>query len=711
MNLAHIRSVAKELGITSAQAEAAAILLEAGSTVPFIARYRKEATGTLDEVAIMAIRDRMKELKDLDDRRAVVLESIGKQGKLTRELKQRIESAATIAELEDLYLPYKPKRRTRGMIAKEKGLEPLAEAMYKQDPALDPAVFALTYVDITKDLKDVAAVLSGARDIIAEWVNENPDARSKVRDLFLTRGRFSSKVIKGKEAEAEKFKDYFEWQEDVVSAPSHRVLAARRGEKETFLILRIVTPEETALAILRSIFLKTNRSPCIAEVDLALVDGYRRLMAPSIENEIRLLTKEKADADAIQTFMSNLRQLLMFPPLKQRMVLGIDPGLRTGCKTVCLDQQGKLLEYKTIYLSQGEAREQEAAVVVTALVRKYNIEVIAIGNGTASRETEAFIRKLYLTDVKTMMVNESGASYYSASDAARLEFPDLDVSVRGAVSIARRLQDPLAELVKLDPKNIGVGQYQHDVDQTKLKQSLDDVTMSCVNKVGVDLNTASRELLMYVSGVGPALAQNVVEFRNQNGRFNKRENILNVPRFSIKAYEQAAGFLRVIDGVHPLDASAVHPESYAVVEQMAKSLNCTLKDLLADEKLRARIDLRQFVTDKTGLLTLKDIMTELSKPGRDPRAQFEFVRFQDGINTIEDLVKEMVLPGVVTNITDFGAFVDIGVHQDGLVHISQMSDKYVKHPSDVVKLHQKVSVIVKDIDLKRMRIALSMKTR
>ncbi|MBF0593659.1 MAG: RNA-binding transcriptional accessory protein [Candidatus Omnitrophica bacterium] len=711
MNLSHVRKVAKELNIKSEQTESVVALLEGGATIPFIARYRKEATGTLDEVAITAIRDRMKELKDLDDRRAVILESIDKQGKLTPELKTRIDGALTLTEIEDLYLPFKPKRRTRGMIAKEKGLEPLAEVIFKQDQSFDPGAEALKYVDPAKELSSVTVVLAGARDIISEWVNENADARAKVREIFLSKGKFHSKFIKGKEEEGVKFKDYADWQEPVSTAPSHRVLAARRGEKEQFLLLRIEAPEETALATLRAHFLKNNRCASMLEVDMALEDAYRRLMAPSIENEVRLLTKEKADAEAIQTFMSNLRQLLMSPPLGQLTIMGIDPGLRTGCKVVCLDQQGKLLEYQTIYLSQGDAREREAAVVVSALVKKYNIDVIAIGNGTASRETEGFCRALQLKNVKLMMVNESGASYYSASDVARREFPDLDVSVRGAVSIARRLQDPLAEMVKLDPKNIGVGQYQHDVDQAKLKQSLDDVTMSCVNMVGVDLNTASRELLMYVSGVGPALALNVVEYRNQNGRFKTRDGILNVPRFSMKAYEQAAGFLRVMDGDHPLDASAVHPESYSVVETMARNLNCSLKDLIADDKLRARIDLKLFVNDKIGLPTLKDIMNELAKPGRDPRARFEFVRFKDGVNAIEDLVKDMVLPGVVTNVTDFGAFVDIGVHHDGLVHISELSDNYVKHPSHVVKLHQQVTVVVKDIDLKRHRIALSMKTR
>lgn len=711
MSLLHQQKVAREINARADQVASVVALLDGGATVPFIARYRKEATGTLDEVAITTIRDRMKELKDLDDRRAAILDSIDKQGKLTPELKGAIDAALTISHLEDLYLPYKPKRRTRGMVAKEKGLEPLAEAIFRQEPSFDPRTESEKYIDASKELANISAVLAGARDIISEWINETAEMRAAIRDLFLTKGRFHAKVIKGKEQDGIKFKDYFDWQEELSSAPSHRVLAARRGEKEQFLLLRITVPEDTALTLLRTHFLKNNRSPSVMEVDMALEDAYRRLIAPSIENEVRLLTKEKADSDAIITFIANLRQLLMAPPLGKLMVMGIDPGLRTGCKVVCLDQQGMLLDHQTVYLAQSEAREREAADIISAFVKKYNIEVIAIGNGTASRETEAFLRKVPLKSVKVMMVNESGASYYSASEVARREFPDLDVSVRGAVSIARRLQDPLAELVKLDPKNIGVGQYQHDVDQGKLKQSLDDVTMSCVNMVGVDLNTASPELLMYVSGVGPALAKNIVEYRNKNGRFNTRTETLNVPRFSAKAYEQAAGFLRVIGGDNVLDASAVHPESYPVVELMARGLNCSLNDLVSDDKLRARIDLKQFVTPSTGLPTLKDIISELAKPGRDPRAKFEFVHFQDGINAIEDLTKDMVLPGVVTNVTDFGAFVDIGVHHDGLVHISELSDKYVRHPSDIVSLHQKVKVTVKEVDLVRKRIALSMKSR
>jgi uncharacterized protein len=711
MNPFHVRKIAQELGLTLSQVEAVAGLLKDGSTIPFIARYRKEATGMLDEVVVTSIRDRAKQLDELDKRRAVVLESIEKQGKLAPELKERIEKAVAITEIEDLYLPYKPKRRTRGMIAKEKGLEPLAVEIFKQDLAFDPFKEAVKYIDLEKELGTAELVLAGCRDIIAEGVNESADARAEVRDLFLKKGVFQSKVIKGKEAEGEKFKDYFAWEEPVAAAPSHRVLAARRGEKETFLLLRICVSEIEALKLLRPRFVKANHSPSAVQVELAVDDGYKRLMAPSIENEVRLITKEKADEEAIKTFANNLKQLLMAPPLGPRMVMAVDPGIRTGCKVTCLDPQGKLLEYQTIYLQQGEAREREAAETVKFLFKKHNIEVVAIGNGTASRETEAFVRKLGLKDVKVMMVNESGASYYSASEVARKEFPDLDVSVRGAVSIGRRLQDPLAELVKLDPKNIGVGQYQHDVDQTRLKDSLDDVTISCVNQVGVDINTASRELLMYVSGVGPGLALAIVEYRNQKGPFKTRHDMGNVPRFSVKTFEQAAGFLRVIGGENVLDASAVHPESYGVVEKMAGDLGCNIRELMTNEKLRQHIDLKKYVTETVGMPTLRDIINELARPGRDPRAKFEFVQFKDGINTIDDLQIDMILPGVVTNIIDFGCFVDLGVHQDGLVHISEMSDRFVKHPSDVVKLHQKVTVRVKDIDLKRKRIALSMKTK
>ncbi len=711
MQLSHIKKTSDELHLKPQQVEAVVGLLEEGSTIPFIARYRKEATGMLDEVAITSIRDRVKQLDELDKRRAVILESIKSQDKLTPELGVSVGKAETLAELEDLYLPYKPKRRTRGMIAKEKGLEPLALEIYKQNTAFDPAAEALKFIDKDKELATVDLVLAGVRDIMAEWVNETAEARAQVRDLFLKKGLFRARPIKGKEELGIKFKDYFAWEESVATAPSHRVLAARRGEKEGFLLLRITVDDGEALTLLRNIFLKAKVGCAVVQVDMAVEDAYKRLMLPSLENEVRLLTKEKADADAITTFATNLKQLLMASPLGPRMVMAVDPGLRTGCKLVCLDPQGKMLEYQTIFLQQSEARAREAGETVKFLVKKHKIEVIAIGNGTASRETESFLRDLSMNDVQIVMVSESGASYYSASDVARAEFPDLDVSVRGAVSIGRRLQDPLAELVKLDPKNIGVGQYQHDVDQSRLNQALDDVTMSCVNLVGVDINTASRELLTYVSGVGPALAQGIVECRNRLGAFKSRHDIANVPRFNVKAFEQAAGFMRVMNADNPLDASAVHPESYPIVEKMAADTGVSVRELISNEKTRQRIDLKKYMTPTVGLPTLRDIISELAKPGRDPRAQFEFVRFMDGVNTITDLQPDMVLPGVVTNIIDFGCFVDIGVHHDGLVHISQMSDKFVRHPSDVVKLHQKVTVKVKEIDLKRQRISLTMKLK
>lgn len=709
MNVLHIKKTAFELRLKESQVLAVVELLSMGSTIPFIARYRKEVTGSLDEVAVTDIRDRMKQLDELDKRRLVILESIEKQGKLTPLLSEKISQADTLTVLEDLYLPYKPKRRTKAMIAKEKGLEPLARIIFNQDPFLDVNKEVIEYIDPSKELGTPDLVLSGARDIIAEWVHEHDEARSRVRAVYLSKGMFQAKVIKGKEVEGEKFKDYFDWKEPLIQAPSHRVLAARRGEKENILLLRILAPEDEILRILEILFVKQNNSPSSLQVRLAIEESYKRLMAPSIENEVRLLSKEKADLEAIKTFQVNLKQLLMAPPLGAKVVMGIDPGLRTGCKIVILDPQGKFLETKTIYLTQGHIQEIEAQETIKHLCRKHHVEVVAIGNGTASRETESFIRKLKIPDLHIVMVNESGASYYSASEIARKEFPDLDVTVRGAISIGRRLQDPLSELVKTDPKNIGIGQYQHDVDQAKLKEALDDVIISCVNRVGVDINTASRELLTYVSGLGPSLANAIVLYRDLNGPFKSRAEILNVSRFSTKAFEQAGGFLRVMNGENPLDASAVHPESYGIVDAFAKDLSVSVLDLMKQEKLRQKIDLKKYITERVGMPTLKDILNELAKPGRDPRAQFEFVAFKEGVNTIEDLNEEMVLTGVVTNITDFGAFVDIGVHQDGLVHISEMSDQYVKHPCDVVKLHQKVSVRVKNIDLQRKRIALSMK--
>lgn len=705
----YIHRIAGEVTASPAQVSAVLSLLDGGATIPFIARYRKEATGALDEVAVASIRDRRQQLVELDKRRAVVLETIEKQGKLDPALKARIDKAETLAVLEDLYLPYRPKRRTRGSIAREKGLEPLAAEILAQNPVFDPRAAAQAYVDPAKELATVDLVLAGARDIIAEQINETAVIRSAVRDFFMATGSFQARVIKGKEETGVKFRDYFEWKEQVSKAPSHRVLAARRGEKEQVLMLRIVVDDQEAAGLIARQVVKTAQTPCGREVTLAVEDCYKRLMAPSIENEVRLLTKEKADTDAIKTFQTNLRQLLMAPVLGPKVVLAVDPGQRTGCKLAVLDGQGKFLEYQAIYIGQGAARETEAAVVVRRLCRQYAVEVVAIGNGTASRETLSFIRGLGLADLRIVMVSESGASYYSASEVARREFPDLDLTVRGAISIGRRLQDPLAELVKLDPGNIGVGQYQHDVDQNLLKQSLDDVIISSVNNVGVDINTASRELLMYVSGLGPALAEAVVHYRQANGPFGNRQQFLSIPRFTAKAFEQSAGFLRIMGAENPLDSSAVHPESYDLVNRMVQDSGSDLRELMRNDKLRSRINLNAYVNDKVGLPTLRDIMNELAKPGRDPRAKFEFVDFKDDVHTVEDLQPGMVLPGVVTNMADFGAFVDIGVHQDGLVHVSQIADRFVKHPSDVLKLHQKVSVKVKEVDVPRKRISLTMK--
>lgn len=692
----HILQAAQELKLRENQVIAVAALLNEGGTVPFIARYRKENTGSLDEVAITAIRDRLQQLFELDERRATVLESITKQGKLTDELKQKIDAAETMAVLEDLYLPYKPKRRTRATIAKEKGLEPLAQMIFVQDPVAK--------------LDADAESLAGARDIIAEWVNEEPQARAKMRELYLETGKFESKVLKNKEAEGVKFKDYYDWQEMVKTAPSHRVLAMRRGEKEEFLMLRIVVDEPQALAILNEMFVKGNGT-CSQQVQMAVEDSFKRLLSLSMETEIRLITKQKADEEAIRVFADNLRQLLMAPALGQKNVLAIDPGLRTGCKVTCLDAQGKLLQHTVIYISQSDAEKEQAAQTLKKSCQLFNIECIAVGNGTAGRETEAFVRSLKLPNVQTVLVNESGASIYSASDVAREEFPDHDITVRGAVSIGRRLQDPLAELVKLDPKSIGVGQYQHDVDQAKLKNGLDDVVISCVNQVGVEVNSASKQLLMYVSGLGPALAQAIVAHRNEHGVFKSREGLKTVPKLGSKAFEQAAGFLRIRGAQNPLDASAVHPESYGIVERMAADLGLSVRDLMANEQARQKIDLHKYVSATVGLPTLMDIKEELAKPGRDPRAKFEAVQFKEGIANIEDLTLGMELNGIVTNITNFGCFVDIGVHQDGMVHVSEMADHFVKAPGDVVKVQQKVKVKVVEVDLARKRIALTMRSK
>ncbi|MDN3514900.1 MAG: RNA-binding transcriptional accessory protein [Candidatus Brocadia sp.] len=708
MSNGHVVKIAKELNLTTKQVLTTATLLEEGATVPFIARYRKEATGSLDEIAITTIRDRIDQLRELDKRREAILKSLEERGQLSDELKENIFAAETMAVLEDIYLPYRPKRRTRATIAREKGLEPLAQRIFAQDD-IDPFAAAEAFLNAERGVDSVGDALGGARDIIAEWVNEDQDARAKIRELFVTKGIFRTKILSGKEDEGIKYKDYFDWEEPVSTSPSHRILAMRRGEKEGFLSLRVSPPEEDALAILESLFVK-GEGTAAQQVKTAVHDCYKRLLSISMETEIRLDTKKRADEEAIRVFVENLRQLLLAPPLGQKNVLAIDPGFRTGCKVVCMDRQGKLLHTDTIYPHQSGENSSEAAEKLLSLCDRFDVETIAIGNGTAGRETEAFVKTLDLHNkILIVMVNESGASVYSASDVAREEFPDQDVTVRGAVSIGRRLMDPLAELVKIDPKSIGVGQYQHDVDQGVLKRSLDDVVISCVNLVGVEVNTASKQLLMYVSGLGPQLAGNIVEYRNEHGPFRSREELKNVSKLGPRAFEQAAGFLRIRDGENLLDRSAVHPESYFIVDTMARDMGCSVLDLIQNENLRNRIDLVKYVKDTVGLPTLNDIMQELAKPGRDPRREFEVFSFTKGIEKIEDVTPGMKLPGVVTNITAFGAFVDIGVHQDGLVHISQLSDRFVKNPSEVVKVHQKVDVTVLDVDLKRKRISLSLK--
>ncbi|MFZ5997413.1 MAG: Tex family protein [Nitrospirota bacterium] len=708
MNEAHSAKIAQELNLALKQIKAVAALLEEGATVPFIARYRKEATGSLDEVIITAVRDRLVQLGELDKRREAILKSLEERNLLTDELKEKIDAAETMVGLEDVYLPYRPKRRTRATIAKEKGLDPLAQIVFAQDER-DLATEAAAFVDTEKGVATVEDALAGARDIIAEWVSEDQNARAKMRELYMTRGVFRSKVITGKEVEGIKYKDYFEWEEPVAKAPSHRILAMRRGEHEGFLVLRIMPPEEEALALLAALFVKGDTAAS-QQVKLAVHDSYKRLLSLSMETEMRLATKERADEEAIKVFAENLRQLLLASPLGQKNTLAIDPGFRTGCKVVCLDRQGKLLHNETIYPHQSERERSDAASRIKSLCEHFAIEAIAIGNGTAGRETEAFVRGLGLPKtISIVMVNESGASIYSASEVAREEFPDYDVTVRGSVSIGRRLMDPLAELVKIDPKSIGVGQYQHDVDQSALRRSLDDVVVSCVNKVGVEANTASKQLLTYVSGLGPQLAGNIVAYRNAHGPFRSREDLKKVPRLGPKAFEQAAGFLRIRGGENPLDASAVHPESYPIVDAMARDLGCSVVDLMQKEELRKKIDLKKYVTDTVGMPTLNDIMAELAKPGRDPRERFEAFSFAEGVEKIEDIKPGMKLPGIVTNITNFGVFVDIGVHQDGLVHISELADKFVRNPADVVKVHQSVMVTVLAVDLERKRISLSMK--
>lgn len=709
MSNAYIEIIASELKLKDFQVQAAADLLAGGATVPFIARYRKEATGTLDEVSITAIRDRLQQLAELDSRRESILKSLETHGHLTDELKADVLAAPTLALLEDLYLPYRPKRRTRAMVARDKGLEPLARFILEQNGE-DPQKAAVQFIDPDKAVDTIEAALAGARDIIAEIVNEDQQARTAIRNLFFLRAAIHSRVQSGQETAGAKYRDYFDWQEPAATAPSHRILAMRRGEKEDFLNLSIVPPEEEALKILENLFVKGEQKDS-AEVVTAIQDSYRRLLSRSMETEIRLAVKDRADIEAIRVFSENLRELLLAAPLGPKSTMGIDPGYRTGCKVVCLDAQGKIVHHDTIYPHSSRKQGEEAARRIRELVDQYQIEAIAVGNGTAGRETEAFIKSLgFEGEIQVVLVNESGASIYSASEAARREFPDLDLTVRGAISIGRRLMDPLSELVKIDPKSIGVGQYQHDVDQAALKQSLDDVVISCVNKVGVEVNQASVQLLTYVSGLGPQLAQNIVAYREQNGPFESRDQLQQVPRLGPKAFEQSAGFLRIRNGANPLDASAVHPESYKVVFAMARDIDCDVRDLMQQADLRARIDLNRYATDQIGLPTLKDIISELARPGRDPREEFEKFTYADNVATLSDLKPGMKIPGIVTNVTAFGAFVDIGVHQDGLVHISELSDGFVKNPAQVVRVQQKVAVTVIDVDLERNRISLSMKT-
>jgi uncharacterized protein len=706
----HICGIADEIALQPAAVQATVDLLRQGATIPFIARYRKEATGNLDEVVITAIRDRLSQLEELETRKAAVLKSLETHGHLTDELKQKVISAANMALLEDIYLPYRPKRRTKAMIAREKGLEPLALSILEQTEQ-DPLELAGKFVDPEKEVMSTDDALDGARHIIAEIINEDPASREKMRDLYFTKGIIHARVISGKEAEGAKYRDYFDWQEAAVKAPSHRILAMRRGEKETVLNLSITPPEPDALALLETLFVRGD-SAASMQVKLAVQDCFKRLLSHSMETEIRLATKQRAEKQAIEVFARNLRQLLLAPPLGPKRVMGIDPGFRTGCKLVCLDRQGKLLHYDTIYPHMNEKQDRQAAETLINLAQQHRIEAVAVGNGTAGRETEALIRQIdALKKIPVILVNESGASVYSASAAARREFPELDLTIRGAVSIARRLMDPLAELVKIDPKSIGVGQYQHDVDQSALKLALDDVVISCVNAVGVDLNRASAELLAYVSGLGPQLASNIVMYRNENGPFNSRAELKAVPRIGPKAYEQSAGFLRIHDGANPLDGSAVHPESYAVVDAMARDQNCTVANLMADASLRAKIKVSRYVSDQIGRPTLMDILAELAKPGRDPRQAFEAIEFAEGVKELSDLKPGMKLPGIVTNVTAFGAFVDIGVHQDGLVHISELSESFVKDPADYVTIQQKVKVRVIAVDPERKRISLSMKTQ
>lgn len=694
--------IAPLTNIPARKVEAVIELLESGATIPFIARYRKEATGELDEVEIAEIQDAWKKMQELDKRREVILQSIEEQGKLTPELRRSIEQAATMTELEDLYLPYRPKRKTRASMAIEKGLEPLAKRIFSQTDNSGLATLAQRF--ITDQVPTVEDALQGARDIIAEWVSEDLKARDKIRRHFTRSAEIASRLVKGKEEEGAKYRDYFDWSEPLAKCPSHRLLAMRRGEEEGFLRVSIAPEEEMAVNDLDKMFV-TGYGEAANEVRMAVKDSYKRLLQPGIETEFRNSSKEKADTEAIRVFAENLRQLLLSAPLGEKKVMGIDPGFRTGCKVVCLDSSGNLLKYTAIYLHNP----YEAQAEIEHLVEKYAIEAISVGNGTAGRETMDFLRKInFRTPVEIFQVNEAGASIYSASEVAREEFPKEDLTVRGAVSIGRRLMDPLAELVKIDPKSIGVGQYQHDVNQTQLKDGLDRTVESCVNSVGINLNTASKHLLTYVSGLGPVLAKNIVDYRSENGAFTKRSDLKKVPRLGDKAFEQCAGFLRIREAKNPLDNTAVHPERYSLVEEMAADLGCKVIDLVQDKEKRASIDLKKYVRGDVGLPTLKDILKEIEKPGLDPRGAAKSFEFAN-VHSLDDLQPGMILPGIVTNITNFGAFVDIGVKDSGLVHVSQLSDKFVRDPMEVVSLGQQVMVRVVEVDYGRKRVALSMK--
>ena len=703
MNKQQIQIISNSVGVMTQQVQNTINLFDEGGTIPFIARYRKEVTGSLDEVQILDIKELWTKLKDADKRREAIIKSIEEQGKMTSELLQKLQNAYYVQELEDLYLPYKQKRKTRSTIAIEKGLEPLAKVIFEQK---DSNISIRAKAFLNDKVANIEEALQGARDIIAEWVNENVEARNAVRKVFEREAFVYAKVKKNKEEAGAKYRDYFDFDEPLKKVPSHRLLAIRRGEEEGFLSVTISPDEDNALGALDRIFLR-GLPEAKKEVETALTDSYKRLMKPSIENEFAGLSKEKADIEAIKIFAQNLRQLLLASPLGQKKVLAIDPGYRTGCKTVVLDAQGNLLADTVIYPFDKPSEAQEKVLMLS---EKYQIEAVAIGNGTAGRETEDFIKKLPFKKIPQIFaVSEQGASIYSASPIAREEFPDKDITVRGAVSIGRRLMDPLAELVKIDAKSIGVGQYQHDVEQNLLKDSLDSVVESCVNAVGVNLNTASKHLLSYVAGLGPAIAANMVKFRQENGNFTSRSQIKKVARLGDKAFEQCAGFLRIHEAENPLDNSAVHPETYPVVEQMAKDLKCTVKDLMNSTELRKQLILKDYVTPKTGILTLQDIMKELEKPSRDPREQLIAFEFDPNVKKVEDLYEGMILPGIVTNITAFGCFVDVGVKQDGLVHISQLASQYVSDPNQVVKLQQHVTVKVMEVDIARKRVALSMK--